>query len=292
MTLSTTPEPGYRETYPFIEELRNAHPHEWIAVGDLEIDARSEITAARVVATGATPADLDRALIRTPIETGAIVPPKSFLTLHDEMFGVPRYKAKRIRYREFVAGLQSPLLRAHLAAIVVARGRYFTSHPHSFPWAVLNRLVRHLGGVDGFESVLLRLGADNENVVTGHVQELLRAYSLGAHRSKPLAAIAKVVNVPGLGKTDIDVLTQDGLWVESKRVRGVMSLTRKDLKVKLDKMAEAIRTHAVISLSTRTVTITAAHIANVGRFAPSVHAYARNLGITVQENSVYAFAPW
>lgn len=284
--------PGYRETYPYIEHARSTNPGAWLVLDNLRLDNFDEITEGRLVAVGSSIEELDDQLSDTPVDVAALVSPKPLSTLFTQYFaGRSSYPQKRDRFRALARRIRHPFLRSHMAAVAVAGGPYFLSKPAAFPWAIINRFLRRLAGVDGFESVVLRLASDNQNVVTGHFQEILRLYSVSAHRGKRPAALAKFVQVPGLGKTDIDLLTEDGLWVESKRVRGTMALDE-EFRAKLDKMGEALRTRAEIRLSTRTVTVTAVHLVNLGRFSRNVHKHAQSLGITVQESSVYAFAPW
>jgi len=284
--------PGYREEYPFVDAVRAANPNAWLVVDKLRLDNFSEIIDGRIVADAQTFVELDAALGAMPIGEAALVGPKSLVNLHVDYFAhLLTYPAKRKHFRKLVKRISHPLVRSYLAAIAVAGGPYFRSKPASFPWAIVNRFLIRLSGVDGFESVLLRLASDNTNVVVGHFQEILRLYSVAAHRDKRPAALAKVVNVPGLGKTDIDLLTEDGLWIESKRVKGTMGLNE-DFRAKLDKMGEALRMHAEIRLSTRTVRISGIHLVNLGRFSKNVRRHAESLGITVQEAAVYAFAPW
>ena len=284
--------PGYRETYPYVERARSMDPARWSVLDNLQIDRFDEITAGHLVAAGRSIEELDEQLGDTPLDIAALIAPKPLSALFTDYFdGRRSYPQKRDRFRALVRRIRHPFLRSHLAAIAVAGGPYFSGRPAAFPWAVVNRFLRRLASVDGFESVVLRLASDNTNVVTGHFQEILRLYSVAAHRAQRPAALAKFVHVPGLGKTDIDLLTEDGLWVESKRVRGTMALDA-EFRAKLDKMGEALRTRAEIRLSTRSVTVTAVHLVNLGRFSRNVHEHAASLGITVQESSVYAFAPW
>ena len=104
-------------------------------------------------------------------------------------------------------------------------------------------------------------------------------------------AVGRRLYVPPLGWTDIDVLTGDGVWCESKRCPKGLFLTR-DLAAKLHKMARARDDVLTIVIGDSAIPITRLILTNLGKVSGPVKTLADRLTIEVHTNSVYVQRPY
>lgn len=140
----------------------------------------------------------------------------------------------------------------------------------------VERVSDELKEYDGLQQNLKALAGGNVQSGRGRWAEMARARHY--HHAGDLKDISVVVDVPNLGKTDIDLLTKSGKWVENKHVEYI-SLT-KDFTTKIDKMAEAVRT----GLEVKGVPIQEGIFVNSKRISEAAMEYAKSKGIRCIQN--------
>lgn len=140
----------------------------------------------------------------------------------------------------------------------------------------VGRVAGELGEYDGTGKVLKSLAGGNYQSGRGHWCELARARHY--HQAGDLVDFAVDVNVPGLGRTDIDLLTKSGKWIENKHVAQI-SLSD-DFITKIDKMAAGVKT----GLEVKGVPILEGVFVNSKRISEAAMEYARSKGIQCIQN--------
>ena len=143
----------------------------------------------------------------------------------------------------------------------------------------VHQLSSELKGVPGVDTNLRLMAGNSYAAGKGRFEELIRAARY-QRAGKPLAGIGVPVDVPGLGKTDIDILLQSGKWVENKAVKGMLSLTP-EFTTKIDKIAAAVKA----GLKVNGIAVNEGAFISSGHLSPRAIKYASDRGIDVLANA-------
>ena len=155
-----------------------------------------------------------------------------------------------------------------------------------------NRLESHvtdLGDIPGVKENLSIMAGKNLNAAKGRFTELgaAAAFKKAGHE---VVAIGKIVDVPGVGKTDIDVFTSTGKWIEKKHVRQISCDS--SFRTKIDKMAEALDRGMDVNLGEAgSIKISDAVFVNSGKISPEAIRYAEGKGVKIYEKTPYTRVP-
>jgi hypothetical protein len=278
--------PGHRENVPFVDELRALRPGQWLALTDTAYNGKNELIGGRVIADAASVNALDQ-LILTRGENLLVLPPRTFAEEFEHWYGgCATYAERRALFDILVGNVHHPATQAAMSAIAIARAAIFREMPNAYPYMVLNRFVPKLYRSLNFARALLLVGADDENKSRGHFQELWQAYNRANEHGDEVAATQLTVTVPGVGSTDVDILTEDGRWLEIKRYRGALSLDKK-LETKLNVLAEALRRNIAIPVDGREIIVRRIELHALKTVTRPAKRYAQERGIAVYEYSVY-----
>ena len=167
------------------------------------------------------------------------------------------------------------------------QGAYFQSQ-NAGHIAKFDHFARSLGSLPGVEGNLLKIGGKNTDLGRGHYTELGRAYHLKRAGKDPLT-INLQINVPGVGKTDIDILCRDaagGLeWHENKHVR-IISCDDA-FQAKIDKMAAAREQRLEVEIGGQVERVQRFVFTNSGDISEKAMEYARNKGIEIYDHRPY-----
>lgn len=274
--------------------LRQEHPGCWVLLENITEGRRRDLIAGTVVAVAENLADLGRAVGDGFLTTSSgidVVAPCGYGNMncyHGD--GTLTYRKWKNSIEYYVNDIGSDLLISHYIICRLFRRPFFSSNEGAFLYWMRDRFVRRCYGVDGFKKTLLLTGADNEAVAKGAFQELTRLYGM-TMRNLAVAAIGKVVSLPGLGRTDIDVLTRDGVWCESKRVNKTLSLDQK-LKLKILKMSLAKDIGLVVNTKSGDIKINKSLLSSSMSISPAAKEFCISNGVEFQENTVYAYRPY
>jgi len=143
--------------------------------------------------------------------------------------------------------------------------------------------IEKIGRIEGAEKNMELLSANNENLNKGRYAELVRTYFLEKEGYK-VDSIGKIVETP-LGKTDIDILLENGTWIENKQVQDICADQK--FKEKIDKMASAVET----GMEVNGIKIKRAIFINRGKINKSAIEYAISKGIPIFRDLQYDDAP-
>jgi hypothetical protein len=149
--------------------------------------------------------------------------------------------------------------------------------------------VNQLGDTSGVRQNLSIMAGKNLNAAKGRFTELgaAAAFKKAGH---DICAIGKVVNVPGLGKTDIDLLTRSGKWIEKKHVQKIANTI--EFRTKIDKMAEALRSGMEVKLADGSIVkINDALFVNSKKISSEALRYAEGKGVKIYQNTPYTQVP-
>jgi hypothetical protein len=149
--------------------------------------------------------------------------------------------------------------------------------------------VDSLGDIPGVRKNLSIMAGNSENAAKGAFTELgaAAAFKKAGH---DIAAVGKIVNVPGVGNTDIDVLTRSGKWIEKKHVKQISCDDR--FRTKIDKMSEALKSEMGILLDDGSfVKVTDTIFVNSGKISAQAIKYAESKGITIYQKTPYTRVP-
>jgi hypothetical protein len=187
----------------------------------------------------------------------------------------------------FLAVEKSPEVRLDAALQHAKQGAYFQSQNPGHI-AKFGSYVRDLGPLPGVEGNLLKIGGANRDLGRGHYTEIARAAHL-KRAGKDLVAINHPIDVPGVGKTDIDILCRntDGRleWHENKHVR-LISCDH-DFQAKIDKMAAAREQGLEVEIAGHVEPVQRVIFTNSGHISEPAMEYARNKGV-----EIYAHRPY
>lgn len=149
--------------------------------------------------------------------------------------------------------------------------------------------VDSLGDISGVRKNLSIMAGNSENAAKGAFTELgaAAAFKKAGH---DIAAVGKIVNVPGVGNTDIDVLTRAGKWIEKKHVKQISC--DEGFRTKIDKMSEALKSGMEVSLDDgNLVKITDSIFVNSGKISAQAIRYAESKGVTIYQTTPYTQVP-
>ncbi len=194
--------------------------------------------------------------------------------------------AKRSAFEKAMSSAGSLEARAEIAAQYAQEGAYLATKALRAPllgkW--LREYAQELRHVDGIDKALQAIGSGNYQKGRGHFTEVGRAAYM-QRRGIDLAALDKPVLVPGFGRTDIDILTRAGEWIENKH-EAFISRTPKFV-AKIDKMAAAVEQGLTVFANGEPLTILRATFVNSGRISAEAIAYAESKGIAIVERLTY-----
>lgn len=149
--------------------------------------------------------------------------------------------------------------------------------------------VQDLGDIPGVKENLSIMAGKNLNAAKGRFTELgaAAAFKKAGHE---VVAIGKIVDVPGLGKTDIDLLTGSGKWIEKKHVQSISC--DQNFRTKIDKMADAVRSGMEVDVGNgEMVKIREAVFVNSKKISPNAMKYAEEKGVKVFQDTPYTRVP-
>jgi hypothetical protein len=149
--------------------------------------------------------------------------------------------------------------------------------------------VHSLGDIPGVRKNLSIMAGNNGNAAKGAFTELgaAAAFKKAGH---DIAAVGKIVNVPGVGNTDIDVLTRAGKWIEKKHVRQISC--DEGFRTKIDKMSEALKSEMGVLLDDGSLVKVADTIfVNSGKISAQAIKYAESKGVTIYQKTPYTQVP-
>jgi len=164
------------------------------------------------------------------------------------------------------------------------QGAYFRSKcdDNVFFEAKLDKMVDSLKDVNGLSTNLRHMKGENIQSGRGRFMEIERAYKQQQENGEKVVSIGKVVEVPGYGGTDIDVLVEkspgEGKWIENKHVKNISC--DDSFKNKIDKMSAA----ATQGLKVDGLKIKETVFVNSGSITDQAKAYADGKGVTILDN--------
>ncbi len=182
----------------------------------------------------------------------------------------------------------NPSLEARLQAHLqfAQEGAYLRDHKSGpFLGGRLAHYARDLRHVEGMEENLRIIGGNHWQATKGQFAEIGRAHAL-QRSGQEIVAIGKKVLVPGLGRTDIDILTTAGRWIENKHVVHIAFDDKSRLKI--DKMAEAVARSLQVDVQGRLVTVREAVFVNSGTVDARLVDYAAAKGVAVHQKTPYS----
>ena len=187
----------------------------------------------------------------------------------------------------FLAVEKVPEARLEAALQHAKHGEYFSSQNPGHI-AKFESYVRELGPLPGVEENLLKIGGENRDLGRGHYTELARAVHL-KRAGQEVLAINQRVDVPGVGKTDIDILCRGkngGLeWHENKHVRTISCDA--DFCAKIDKMAAAKEHGFMLDVGGHAEPVQRVVFTNSGHISDPAIEYARNKGVEIYDHRPY-----
>lgn len=278
----------------FEVSIRKENPGLWVVLGKIIEDDKRGIKSGHVIVASNNIQDLDEILSNIPPSdlVGAdIIPPQEYGMENDinNISSLDYKKWKRIVIND-IKGIRVDLLLCHIILNYLFVRPHYNARLGAYLYWVRDRFVRRCHKVDGFSRTLLLTGSNNSSVANGAFQELTRLYGMTL-RNWSVAAVGKLILVPGFGKTDIDVLTTDGLWCESKRLRHGLYLD-KEICTKMEKMAAARDASMEVSVKNSIIKINRLLLANTNRISRTVIERANSLGIETQQNAIYGYRPF
>lgn len=281
-----------------IADLKRQYPDSWLLLKDVQRNAHKEAVSGVLVKIADTMESLETYYSpsgNNPTEC-IILSPESQETLFNNYFGLcTSYRERKLILKKLLSRYQTPLFKSFWIATCIWGSNYFknSTSRYGFEFWIMNRFIPKLSNIDGFEHVLMLTGSDNHSVAKGHFSELTRLYSATFDKESQPAAIAKIIQIPGMtfGKTDIDILTQDGTWCESKVYPKGIGLNQA-MKTKLQKMKRAQELKLEVKTTQGPIVIQSLLLANLGPITLSLRTYAENLGIAVLPNSIYLRTPF
>lgn len=280
----------------FEQQLRSIFPGQWIYLTDTTEDPKKELLTGTILAHETNPFDLQRAVSArghdSYLRQSFVLVPFDLKDLSLACFGSSvRYRERKPLLLNFLKSVTDLAIQAQLVSAFIRNAPFFMqSRAGGFEYWVTKRFTRQCYTIDGFIRTLMLTGRDSSESAKGYMQELTRLYGMILHGVRP-AAIGKMISIPGHGRTDIDVLTSDGLWCESKRYPGGLSLTTK-LRKKMEKMSAALKIGMIVHLPHKSIVISKLILVNAGPITSGVKKLADELNIEVNENSVYAHLPY
>ena len=156
----------------------------------------------------------------------------------------------------------------------------------------INTAITHLKGIDGFDGVLRLLASDMQTpAFKGAWSEMIsgtrfQEYALREGRpEKQVAAFRKIVDVPGVGKTDLDLVLRDGTVIENKWQQ---NLTGDVARTKIDKLAAAV--DGQILVPGTDIQVSRAVTINRGHITGPIAEYAASKGVLVLPHDSYVKA--
>lgn len=163
------------------------------------------------------------------------------------------------------------------------QGAYFKSKVEDkvFFESKLDKMLNSLKNVEGLDTNLRHMKGENVQSGRGRFMEIERAFKQHENGEKVIS-IGKVVEVPGFGGTDIDILVEkspgQGKWIENKHVKEISC--DDSFKNKIDKMAAAVNQ----DLEVNGLKIKEAVFVNSGSITEQAKSYAENKGVTILDN--------
>lgn len=153
----------------------------------------------------------------------------------------------------------------------------------------IEKMANSLADVPGVEKNLKIMAGKNYQAGRGAYTELgaAKAFKEAGHN---VVSIGKVVTIPNLGKTDIDILTKSGKWIEKKHVQKIS--LNDEFRTKIDKMAEAVKTKLEVGIGDDTlIQIKDAIFVNSKKISPRAIEYAEGKGVKIFQKTPFTRLP-